>query len=132
MEDPFAKSKVRRVTLKNLPEFKQYLRARGAEKLYEIAKQVTHEAGFPYTDPRTLETTQPPKPRKKRKMSNSKKMPTWVLLDQIHIDVNVRSDISEQERRRIVQEINSPSMNRLFTYMIEGADRGKVRVEITK
>jgi len=34
-------------------------------RLYEIAKQITLEAGFPYTDPRTLKTTQPPKKKKK-------------------------------------------------------------------
>ena len=37
-------------------------------KLYAIAKRVTLEAGFPYTDPRTGETTQPkPKSNKKTK-----------------------------------------------------------------
>jgi hypothetical protein len=27
--------------------------------LYEVAKKVTHDAGLPYTDPRTGETTEP-------------------------------------------------------------------------
>lgn len=33
-------------------------------RLYEIAKRITLEAGFPYTDPRTGETTQPPRQAK--------------------------------------------------------------------
>jgi hypothetical protein len=37
-------------------------------ELYEVAKQVCHEHGMPWTDPRTGVTHQPPKPvRKKRK-----------------------------------------------------------------
>lgn len=31
----------------------------GDDKLYEVAKKVTLEAGLPYTDPRTGRTTKP-------------------------------------------------------------------------
>lgn len=34
-----------------------------AKDLYDVAKEVTLGAGFPWTDPRTLETHQPPEPR---------------------------------------------------------------------
>jgi hypothetical protein len=29
--------------------------------LYEVAKKITHDAGLPWTDPRTLQTYPPPK-----------------------------------------------------------------------
>lgn len=42
-------------------------------RLYAIAKRVTLEAGFDYTDPRTLETTRAQKQRKKRPQKKLKK-----------------------------------------------------------
>lgn len=65
-------------------------------------------------------------------MSNSKKMPKWVLLEQLHIDVNIKSDMPAKERRELVQLINSETLQRFFRYMIEGPHKNSVRVEITK
>ena len=40
--------------------------------LYEIAKRITLDAGFPYTDPRTGLTTHPPKKREPAKPKRKK------------------------------------------------------------
>jgi hypothetical protein len=100
-------------------------------ELYAIAKKITLDAGYPYTDPRTLETTQP-KTRKK-KMSNSKKIPKWILLDQLHIDINIKSDMPAKERKELVALVNSKPMMSLFRHMIIGPNRrDNVLVEISK
>jgi hypothetical protein len=99
-------------------------------ELYAIAKQITLDAGFPYTDPRTMETTQPP--RKKTKMSNSKKIPKWVLLDQLHIDIHIRSNMPLKERKDLIKLANSESMASLLKTVIGGTDNKNVRVDITK
>jgi hypothetical protein len=98
-------------------------------ELYAVAKQITLDAGFSYTDPRTMETTQP---RKKPKMNNSKKMPKWILLDQLHIDINIKSDMPAKERKDLVRLANSDSMVSLIKTVIGGANNKNVRVEITK
>jgi hypothetical protein len=100
-------------------------------ELYAIAKKITLDAGYPYTDPRTLETTQPPKTRKK-KMSNSKKIPKWILLDQLHIDINIKSDMPAKERKALVALVNSDSMTSLFKTVITGPYKDRIKVEITK
>lgn len=137
MNDPFKKSPVRRVTLQNLEQFRPFLRRAAVPEdpeLYAIAKKITLEAGFPYIDPRTLETTQPPKqkPRKKRTMSNSKKMPKWVLLDQLHIDINVKSDMPEKVRKNLTSLLKSKSFETLIQTVIEGPDRKFVQVKISR
>lgn len=104
-------------------------------ELYAIAKKITLEAGYPYTDPRTLETTQPPKPRKKP-MSNSKKIPKWVLLDQLHVDVNIKSDMSARARKELKSILSSDSFHNLIRTVITGhrgaRTTGTVKVTITR
>lgn len=103
-------------------------------ELYAIAKRITLQAGYPYTDPRTMETTQPPKqkPRKKTKMPNNKKMPKWVLLDQLHVDVNIKSDMSPKARKELKSILSSDSFHSLIQTVITGTDRNSVRVTITR
>jgi hypothetical protein len=100
-------------------------------ELYAMAKKITLEAGYPYTDPRTLKTTQPPKTRK-NKMPNSKKIPKWVLLDQIHVDVNIKSDMSPKARKELKSILSSASFHSLIQTVITGADRNSVKVTITR
>jgi len=38
-------------------------------RLYDVARRVTHSVGMPWTDPRTGITYQPPKKRKKKKVT---------------------------------------------------------------
>lgn len=40
--------------------------------LYDIARQITLDAGMPWTDPRTGKTHQPPKKAKRRKARKGK------------------------------------------------------------
>lgn len=42
-------------------ESKEYQAMREDPELYEIAKDITLKAGFPWTDPRTLKTYYPPR-----------------------------------------------------------------------
>lgn len=103
-------------------------------ELYAIAKRITLQAGFPYTDPRTLETTQPPKqkPRKKTTVPNSKKIPKWILLDQLHIDINIRSAMLAKERKELLKTyVNNETIHRLFKFIIAGTNKN-IRVNITK
>lgn len=45
-----------------------------SDDLYDIARRITFEAGFPtWTDPRTMITHKNPKPAKKRKAKKRKK-----------------------------------------------------------
>jgi hypothetical protein len=75
-------------------------------RLYAIAKEITLAAGFPYTDPRTLETTQPGE----TKMKNNK-TPAWVLFDQIHVDVSIQPKMPEKERNKLRKALTSDSFN---------------------
>lgn len=100
-------------------------------ELYAIAKKITLDAGFPYTDPRTGKTTQP-KPRKNTRMSNSKKIPKWVLLDQLHVDVNIKSDMSPKARKELKSILSSDSFHNLIQDVITGSDRNTVKVTITR
>jgi len=82
-------------------------------RLYEIAKQITLDAGYPYTDPRTLETTQP----RKNKMNKTKK-PAWVLFDQLHVDVNISTRMSVGDRAKLRRALNSKTLNDGITKMV--------------
>jgi hypothetical protein len=93
-------------------------------ELYEIAKRITLDAGFPYTDPRTLETTQP--------MPKNNKTPKWILFDQIHVDVNIKSDMPEKERKELRALLNSKPMMSLFESIISGPHRDKIQVKVSR
>lgn len=47
--------------------------------LYAIAKKITHEAGLPYTDPRTGETTEPETPHRVSRVINRDYVRRWAL-----------------------------------------------------
>jgi hypothetical protein len=75
-------------------------------------------------------------------MRNARKMPQWVLLDQLHIDVNIRSDMPASERKKLKSVIGSQSFHRLIRTIITGSDKNNtlgdaanknsIRVFITK
>jgi hypothetical protein len=92
-------------------------------ELYEIAKRITLDAGFSYTDPRTLETTQP---------MNTGKKPKWVLFDQIHVDVNIKSDMPDKERKALRALLNSKPMMSLLESIISGSHRDKIQVKVNR
>jgi hypothetical protein len=71
-------------------------------RLYAIVKKITLDAGFPYTDPRTLKTTQP-------KM-NKKKKPVWVLFEQLHVDVEISIRMSPGNRAELRKALNSATL----------------------
>lgn len=102
-------------------------------RLYIIAKQVTLDAGFPYTDPRTGETTQP---STRKKTMNTGKKPKWILLDQLHIDINIKSDIPAKERKALIKHIrdNQPSLEGAIKAMLTPTSTvwQNIRVKITK
>jgi len=97
-------------------------------RLYAVAKQITLRAGMPYTDPRTGETTQP---MRKKKMNTGKK-PKWILFDQIHIDVNIKPDMSEKERKDLRALLNSKPMMSLFESVIAGPYRKTIQVKVSR
>lgn len=98
-------------------------------ELYAIAKKITLDAGYPYTDPRTLETTQPPR---KNKMPKNNHKPKWILFDQIHIDVNIKSDMPEKERKDLRSLLNSKPMMSLFESIITGPYRKEIQVKVSR
>lgn len=116
------------MNMRELQRFERFVRE--TPKLYEIAKQVTLDAGFPYTDPRTGIITQPPKG--KTKMQNARKKPKWVLLDQLHIDVNISSDMPAKERKELLQLLNYESFHNMITAVISGANRKNIKVKISR
>jgi hypothetical protein len=96
-------------------------------RLYAVAKQITLRAGMPYTDPRTGETTQPQKPK-----MNTGKKPAWILLDQLHVSVNIKPDMPAKERKELIALINSKTMKSLFESIIAGPHRNKIQVKVSK
>jgi hypothetical protein len=102
-------------------------------KLYRIAKEITLGAGFPYTDPRTGETTQPPK--KGNKMSNSKKIPQWVLLDEIHVGIHIKTDMPEKDRKILKAMLAETKEleNIMWAFIVPTAGLwNKVKVKVTR
>jgi len=95
-------------------------------QLYTIAKKITLDAGYPYTDPRTGKTTQP------MKKTKTKKVPKWILFDQIHIDVNIKSDMSPQSRKALRDLLNSRPMMSLFESIISGPYRSEIQVKVSR
>lgn len=99
--------------------------------LYDIAKQITLEAGFHYTDPRTGVTT---KTRKAQpKMPNTGKKPMWVLFDQLHVDVEIHTTkVTDKARRDLRALLESDSFKNLVENVIVGPYRDRIRVKINK
>jgi len=102
-------------------------------RLYAIAKKITLDAGFPYTDPRTLETTQP----RKNKMKNNRK-PAWVLFEQLHVDVLINTRTSNSDRTLLRKNLNSRGMKGsiegivLLACPTTATGKRQIRVKITK
>lgn len=65
-------------------------------------------------------------------MPNNHKIPKWVLFDQIHIDVNIRSDMSAKRRKDLKDLLNSEPMNSLFKSVIQGPYRDTIQVKISR
>lgn len=97
--------------------------------IYEIAKRITLDAGYPYTDPRTGITTQP---MRKNKMPKNNHKPKWILFDQIHIDINIKADMPEKERKDLRALLNSKPMMSLFESIISGPHRKAIQVKVNR
>lgn len=99
--------------------------------MYAIAKKITLDAGYPYTDPRTLETTQPPR---KKKMKNNK-IPKFILLDQIHVDINIPSTMPEKDRHQLLKIIRSKGFDKAIIDVISAVTyrvKSNIRVGVTR
>lgn len=97
-------------------------------KLYAIAKQITLAAGFPYTDPRTGETTQP------KKMKNNK-IPKFILLDQIHVDISIPATMPAKERQQLLKIIRSKGFDKAIIDVmvaITSPVKSVIRVAVTR
>jgi hypothetical protein len=98
-------------------------------ELYAIAKKITLEAGYPYTDPRTLETTQP---------MNKIKKPAWVLYEELHVEVYINTRMSAKDRARLRKALNSKTLKDglikmvLVTGPVPPTDKPQIKVKITR
>jgi hypothetical protein len=100
-------------------------------RLYDVAKRITHDAGFAYTDPRTLETTQP-----RRKMNKIKK-PAWVLFEQLHVNVDISTRMTVGDRAKLRKALNSASFKNAIVTAVRlwspvPPIKPQVKVTITK
>jgi hypothetical protein len=99
-------------------------------ELYEIAKQITLDAGYPYTDPRTLETTKP-------KMNKIKK-PAWVLFEQLHIDVHISTRMAVTDRTVLRNKLNSVALRKSIENLVlinspePSTEVSQVKVQVTR
>jgi hypothetical protein len=65
-------------------------------------------------------------------MVKNNTIPKWVLLDQIHIDVNIRSDMSPKKRKELLSLLRGVTMSSMFEAIIVGPDRNSVKVKVTR
>jgi hypothetical protein len=101
-------------------------------ELYAVAKKITLDAGYLYTDPRTLETTQP---RKNKMKKNS--IPKEVLFEELHIEVYIKANMSAADRAKLRKALNTQSFkNALKTAVLIWGPvpptSPQIRVEITR
>lgn len=97
-------------------------------ELYAIAKRITLDAGYPYTDPRTGETTQP------KKMKNNKK-PKFILLDQIHVDISIPSNMPAKERQQLLKIIRTKGFDKAIVDVVVAVTspvQSLIRVAVTR
>jgi hypothetical protein len=59
-------------------------------------------------------------------MPKNNKIPKWVLLDQMHIDIYIQSDLPQKERKWLMSVLD-----RLLQASISGGDP-RIRVKITR
>lgn len=62
----------------------------------------------------------------------NKKVPKWILFDQIHIDVNIKSDMSPGSRKALRDLLNSKPMMSLFESVIAGPYRSEIQVKVNR
>lgn len=96
-------------------------------ELYAIAKQITLDAGYPYTDPRTGKTTQP-------KMKNNK-IPKFILLDQVHVDISIPATMPAGERKKLLKIIQSKGFDKALVDVVSAVTshvKSTIRVAISR
>jgi hypothetical protein len=60
------------------------------------------------------------------------KTPKWVLFDQIHLDVSIKTDLSEFHRKDLENLLDSETLKSLLETVIVGPCRKSIKVDVSR